>query len=323
VDPFLPSPLPSSTAHDSACSLAIWLPMRLGSLNDRVRERPAITASMSVLPWSVLLVLLTSVAGLPMLTPALDGVVTPLQAAPVVPSSQTLPAAQQQTAAAIDQAFERQVLDVIRRHPKVLIEALNAYERQQQEAQLQEQSRQLRQLYPRPSDLIGASPKRGVGKTIVVEFSDFQCPYCAKAHEELQALLQRRGKDVTFVYKHFPLSQIHPQALPAARAAWAAGRQGQFWAYHDALFANQNRLGDPLYREIATALKLNLERFDQDRRDPASLQAIQADLDQAERLGLNGTPTLVINQRFLMGPITVETLEKQLDQELTANPSKS
>lgn len=215
-------------------------------------------------------------------------------------------------AEAVDPAFEQQVLAVIRRHPAVLIEALTAYERDQQEAQRRQQADQLRRLYPQPRDLIGASPSRGTGKVVVVEFSDFQCPYCAKAHDALQAFLEQHGKEVTLVYKNFPLTQIHSQALAAARAAWAAGRQGQFWAYHDALFANQARLGEPLYGEIATNLKLNLARFDQDRKGPASLQAIQKDLDQAEGLGLQGTPTVVMDGQFLAGAVTAEVLEKQL-----------
>jgi protein-disulfide isomerase len=212
----------------------------------------------------------------------------------------------------LDPAFEQKVLAVIRRNPAVLIEALNAYERDQQEAQRRQQAEKLRSLYPQPRDLIGDSPSRGSGKVVVVEFSDFQCPYCAQAHEALKAFVERHGKEVTFVYKNFPLTQIHPQALPAARAAWAAGRQGQFWAYHDALFANQARLGEPLYGEIANNLKLDLSRFDQDRKGPASLQAIKKEVDQAEALGLQGTPTVVMDRQFLPGAVTAEVLEKQL-----------
>ncbi|MCX5951430.1 MAG: thioredoxin domain-containing protein [Cyanobacteria bacterium] len=232
---------------------------------------------------------------------------------PAYVSAASPPATAPELAAkAVDPAFEQQVLAVIRRHPAVLIEALTAYERDQQEAQRRQQADQLRRLYPQPRDLIGESPSRGNGKVVVVEFSDFQCPYCAKAHDALQAFLEQHGKEVTLVYKNFPLTQIHPQALAAARAAWAAGRQGQFWAYHDALFANQARLGEPLYGELASNLKLNLARFDQDRKGPASLQAIQKDLDQAEGLGLQGTPTVVMDGQFLAGAVTAEVLEKQL-----------
>jgi protein-disulfide isomerase len=246
-----------------------------------------------------------------------------LQALILVLSAASSPLAAQDLAAKnIDPAFEQRVLDVIRRNPAALIEALNSYERQQDEAKLREQSVQLQRIYPRPSELIGESPRRGNGKVVLVEFSDFQCPYCAKAHNELVAFIQRHGKGVTFVYKHLPLTDIHPHALPAARAAWAAGRQGKFWAYHDALFANQARLGEPLYEEIATVLKLNQARFNEDRKGTASLQAIQKDLDQAKRLGVRGTPTMVMNQQFLMGPFTLEVLEKQLDQLTISKRSK-
>jgi protein-disulfide isomerase len=262
-------------------------------------------------PW---LALVATVSGLQLLIPALDGVAKPLQAAPAVQRAEKAAAPQGLAAAAIDPAFEQQVLRVIRRNPAVLIEALNTYEREQQAAKLRAQGEKLRRLYPRPNDLIGNSPRREVGKVVLIGYSDFQCPYCANAHKVIQEFLQRNGKNVSFVYKHLPLAQIHPQALPAARAAWAAGQQGQFWAYHVALFANQARLGEPLYAQIATDLKLNLSRFDKDRTGPASLQAIQTDVDQAERLGLSGTPTLVMDQRFLMGPLTVEGLEKQLNQ---------
>jgi protein-disulfide isomerase len=221
---------------------------------------------------------------------------------PAAARADSPPATAAQLAAnAPDPAFEQQVLAVIRRHPAVLIEALNAYERDQQEAQRRQQAEKLRRLYPQPRDLIGDSPSR-----------DFQCPYCAQAHEALKAFVEQHGKEVTFVYKNFPLTQIHPQALPAARAAWAAGRQGQFWAYHDALFANQARLGEPLYGEIANKLKLDLPRFDRDRNGPASLQAIQKEVDQAEALGLQGTPTVVMDRQFLPGAVTAEVLEQQL-----------
>ena len=257
----------------------------------------------------------SSLSRLGLLVALVLGLLVTQLAVPAVASAASPPATAPELAAkAVDPVFEQQVLAVIRRHPAVLIEALNAYERDQQEAQRRQQADQLRRLYPQPRDLIGESPSRGNGKVVVVEFSDFQCPYCAKAHDALQAFLEQRGKEVTFVYKNFPLTQIHPQALAAARAAWAAGRQGQFWAYHDALFANQARLGEPLYGEIASNLKLNLARFDQDRKGPASLQAIQKDLAQAEGLGLQGTPTVVMDGQFLAGAVTAEVLEQQLGQ---------
>jgi protein-disulfide isomerase len=116
------------------------------------------------------------------------------------------------------------------------------------------------------------------------------------------------------VYKHFPLSQIHPQALPAARAAWAAGRQGKFWEYHDALFSNQSKLSDAFYQEVAKDLGLNLDAFNRDRNGDASLQSIREDLALAERLNLQGTPTFLLERG---GRLEVISLD-----ELLATPSQ-
>jgi protein-disulfide isomerase len=125
----------------------------------------------------------------------------------------------------------------------------------------------------------------------------------------LKTLLAQQGKSLKLVYKHFPLSQIHPQALPAARAAWAAGRQGKFWPFHDALFSNQSKLSEEFYQETAKTLGLNLERFNSDRKGEASLQAIQKDLDLAERLALQGTPTFLLQRGNSFDVISLNDLQ--------------
>lgn len=157
--------------------------------------------------------------------------------------------------------------------------------------------------------LIGSSPTYGNPDAgiILFEFSDFQCPYCAKASLDVQVFMEKHSDDVLFVYKHFPLMQIHPEALSAARAAWAAAQQDQFWIYHDGLFANQSRLGETLYDELAQQIGLDLEAFDRDRNSPASLAAVQRDLQLAQSMALNGTPTFLLND-LLMPPGTSLTL---------------
>jgi protein-disulfide isomerase len=214
--------------------------------------------------------------------------------------------------------FEQRVLDVIRSHPEAILEALERYEQQKQQEQRDKQATLLRDLFPVPARIIGESPVRASNsasnsKTLLVEFSDFQCPYCAQAQRQLKALLDQQGKGFRMVYKHFPLSQIHPQALPAARAAWAAGRQGKFWEYHDALFSNQSKLSDAFYQEVAKDLGLNLDVFNRDRNGDASLQAIREDLALAERLNLQGTPTFLLERG---GRLEVISLD-----ELLASPS--
>lgn len=162
--------------------------------------------------------------------------------------------------------------------------------------------------------LIGNSPTRGDADAdvVVMEFSDFQCPYCARAAQEVKQFVDANTDDVLFVYKHLPLAQIHPQAIPAAKAAWAAGQQGQFWAYHDALFANQSSLGEPLYQEIATTLGLDMAQFNQDRNSEAAQRAIARDMALAAELQLNSTPTFLINDILVPGAVPASFFEEAL-----------
>ena len=209
--------------------------------------------------------------------------------------------------------FEERVLEVIRNHPAALVEALERYEQEQQEAQRAKQSALIGQLFPVPDQIIGESPVVGkAGDRLLVVFSDFQCPYCAEAQRSLQTLQSGKGKGLRLVYKHFPLTQIHPQALPAARAAWAAGRQGRFWEYHDALFSNQAKLDEDLYQQIAQNLGLNLERFTRDRKGEASLQAIGQDQALAERLALQGTPTFLLQRGATLTGISLNELQSSV-----------
>lgn len=218
-----------------------------------------------------------------------------------------------------ESSFEERVLEVIRNHPAAIVDALDRFEEQQQQEQRQKQASLLRSLFPVPAQIIGSSPMRGRQTgTLLVEFSDFQCPYCAQAHRTLEALLAQEGKSLNLVYKHLPLSQIHPQALPAARAAWAAGRQGKFWPFHDALFNNQTRLGYDLYNEIAKNLGLDLTIFNRDRQGEASLQAIRQDLALAERLKLQGTPTFLIQRGSSLEVISLPELQAGVEAQAKA-----
>jgi protein-disulfide isomerase len=143
--------------------------------------------------------------------------------------------------------------------------------------------------------LIKHSPMLGrpISERYIVEFSDFQCPYCQAAHNTLKQLHQQ-NPDVTIVYKHFPLVQIHDQAMPAAQAAWAASQQGKFWEYHDRLFEQQDNLSNATFEAIAQDLNLNLAQFNRDRISPAAIAAIREDLKIADRLDIQGTPLFVV-----------------------------
>ncbi|MGH2414746.1 MAG: DsbA family protein, partial [Microcystaceae cyanobacterium] len=141
----------------------------------------------------------------------------------------------------ISPQLEQQILQVMREHPEVIIESVQKYQQKQQAQIQQAQQTFVRQMKTNPQEVIGESPTMGSSesKVLLVEFSDFQCPYCAQAHETLKQFMAKHKNEVTLVYKHFPLTPIHSQAMPAATAAWAAQQQVKFWEYQDAVFTHQ------------------------------------------------------------------------------------
>ncbi|WP_227498531.1 thioredoxin domain-containing protein [Synechococcus sp. PCC 7336] len=162
--------------------------------------------------------------------------------------------------------------------------------------------------------LIGDSPRIGAegAEVFLIEFSDFQCPFCARAYPTVKEFMATHGDSVQLVYKHLPIVQIHPQALPAARASWAAEQQGKFWEYHDRLFENQAELGEPLYVQTAEDLGLDMEQFDRDRNSRESRQAIERDLEIANALGIRSTPTFVMNNLLIPGAAPLNLFEQAL-----------
>lgn len=175
--------------------------------------------------------------------------------------------------------------------PSVLAQALTPLQRTQIEVDV-------RKALTKPAVVeVGTSPIKGAvnAPLTLVEFSDFQCPFCSRTRAEfIEPMLKRYPGKVRLVYKNFPL-QMHEHSFPAAKAAWAAGQQGKFFQYHDQLFDRQTGLGEATFVDIARKLKLNETRFNQDRRSPRAEQAVKADMAQGNTLGLRGTPTFVLN----------------------------
>jgi protein-disulfide isomerase len=139
---------------------------------------------------------------------------------------------------------------------------------------------------------------------VFIVYADFECPYCALLHERLSALAVRE------VFRHFPVRSSHPRAWPAACAAEAAARQGRFWEMHDLLMRDQARLEDPHLWERANQLGLDLDRFEADRRDPATEARVRRDFDGGIRAGVMGTPTLLAAGERHTGRVSTETLER-------------
>jgi protein-disulfide isomerase len=135
----------------------------------------------------------------------------------------------------------------------------------------------------------------------IVEFADYQCPYCKKTEETIREVLAKYRGRVKFAYLDFPLEMIHSQAEKAAEAARCAGEQGKFWEYHDALFLDQSKLDDSSLNDRAHDLRLDEKAFHSCLTSGKFRSSIESDVHQGTRIGVNGTPAYFINGIFLNG----------------------
>jgi protein-disulfide isomerase len=150
----------------------------------------------------------------------------------------------------------------------------------------------------------------------LIEFSDFQCPFCARANPVIQTLRERYPTQLRVVYKHLPLEAIHPRARAAAEASVCAEQQGKFWEYHDRLFATPGALSDEDLKGYATAVGLDVGAFDTCLQDPKRSQQIEADMAEARAAGVTGTPAFVLNGVLLRGLQPPDVLIARIDKEL-------
>lgn len=129
----------------------------------------------------------------------------------------------------------------------------------------------------------------------LVEYGDFQCPNCLEAYSIVHSIQEKMGAQLRFVYRHFPLTESHPDAARAAEASEAAAAQGKFWEMHSMLFEHQEALDDASLRGYARQIGLDLKRYDQDMENHAYAEHIRDDFSSGLRSGANGTPTFFIN----------------------------
>ena len=180
--------------------------------------------------------------------------------------------------------------------------------------------------YPDPSpparvDMeIGDSPVKGSENAPVtmIEFSDFECPFCARFYTDALSQIQTEYIDtgkVKLAYKHLPLP-FHPEAKPAALASECAREQGKFWEYHDIIFENQAMLGTAKYKEWADQLGLDKKKFDQCFDSGKYNERIEKDLADAERAGLSGTPAFLINGKPVVGALPFQEFKTAIEAEL-------
>jgi protein-disulfide isomerase len=156
-------------------------------------------------------------------------------------------------------------------------------------------------------------------KITIVEFSDFQCPYCKDAEPTVEAVMAKHSDEVRLIYRHYPLIQAHQFAMDAAVAAEAAGKQGQFWAYHNLLFENQPNVSNPdsfrrdKFGEYAKTLGLNVDQFIKDFESDATRQRVLTDRDEGDKIGINATPTFFVNgEKVIKGYIDLESTVENL-----------
>lgn len=165
-------------------------------------------------------------------------------------------------------------------------------------------------------------------KVVLMEYGDFQCPGCGTLFPALEQVKEQFGSQFLFVYRHFPLTSIHPNAMAAHRAAEAAGRQGQFFPMHDILFTRQSQWStasdaSAIFETYAQELNLNLDQFKTDVASQEVFDVISQHMDSGNQLGIASTPTLLLNGEKITNPSTVEELTQVIQDAInTANAAQ-
>jgi protein-disulfide isomerase len=153
----------------------------------------------------------------------------------------------------------------------------------------------------------------------IIEFSDYECPYCQRHNQQVAGRLQEEyGDQVRFVFKDFPLTSLHPNAEPAAAAALCAHEQGEFWPFHDKLFFVEAGFGDEAYVQYAEELDLDMDAFSECVEEGRYLEEVQADFEFAASLGVRSTPTFFVNGIPVVGAQSFDYFAQVIDEELAA-----
>lgn len=152
-------------------------------------------------------------------------------------------------------------------------------------------------------------------KVVIVEYSDYECPFCGRHHPTMLDIMDQYGDDVAWVYRHFPLS-FHPEAKPAALAAECANEQDKFWEFTDELYANQDSLSADYYGEVADKLGLKRSQFDDCVESEKYASVISTDSSSGRAAGVTGTPATFVNGQLVSGAVPLETFTDLIDAEL-------
>jgi protein-disulfide isomerase len=173
-------------------------------------------------------------------------------------------------------------------------------------------------LEPLRETVVATGPERGPSNApiTIVEFSDFQCPYCGRFESVLKTVLAKYPAQIRLVYQNFPLSDVHPNAEKAAEAGVCAQQQGKFWELHDRMFQEQASLGPDALKDKASTLGLNAQTFNECLDSGRARDSVKSDVRAAGQLAVNSTPTSFVNGRLVVGAVTAENLTAIIEDEL-------
>ena len=223
-----------------------------------------------------------------------------------------------------NEEFEQKIEQYLKtkRGQEAAAKAVETYFREQQaneqRKQAESESAAMEEQFKNPVKVdIGNAATKGPkdAKVTIVEFSDFQCPFCTRGKDTMDKVLAMYPNQVRLAFKNFPLP-MHPQGVPAAKAALAAGKQGKFWEMHDALFANQGKLDAAFYEKEAQQLGLDVERFKTDMQSKEIEDQVQQEIKQGQEAGVQGTPGFFVNGVFVAGAYPPDYFKKLIDRWL-------
>lgn len=221
-----------------------------------------------------------------------------------------------------EQQLREIVKEVIKENPRLIYDTLMEYQKEQRKKQ-QEQSLEA-SFKNRIKDVISDhNPTKGPANApiTIIEYTDFQCPYCSRGAQTLASVLKMYPDKVRAVFKNNPL-KFHDQALPAAKAALAAHKQGKFWEYHDLLFENASKLSEEMFQKFARDIGFDMEQFNKDRNSEQIAKQVQSDQAQTAKHKLTGTPAFLVNGVVIRGAYPPDYFARVIERLLSEGNNK-
>ncbi len=216
-----------------------------------------------------------------------------------------------------EESLREIIIQTIKDNPKLIYETVNEYVREERNSRKKQQLETSFKNRITGLGITPGNPVKGAEKALItiVEYTDFQCPYCKRGADTVYEVLKKYPEKVKVVFKNNPLD-FHKQAVPAAKAALAANKQGKFWEYHDLLFKNPSGLKEELFVKYAEELKLDMEKFNKDRNSEEIAKLVESDLVEAKVHKFTSTPVFVVNGVVVRGAQSADYFSKVIDRLL-------